>query len=130
MGSVLDKVNKFKATGPRSGGNGPRLRGIFHQWKDGDNIIRLVGEFLEVRTHFVAPVVSRGERGLCMPSAFTGEGKLPQVLNCLDWDPKTEQEKAEKTCPICKFDVLDEKGGAQLRVGGDSGPCSCVDVDA
>jgi hypothetical protein len=103
--SVLDKVRKLKATRPKGGGGG-RLRGIFHQWKDGDNPIRLVGEFVEVRTHFVAPAPKRGERGLCIPTAFQGDNKLPQVVNCLNWDVATEEEKAEHTCPICKLHAI------------------------
>lgn len=102
--SVLDKVRKLKATRPQGGGS--RLRGIFHQWKDGDNPIRLVGEFIEVRTHFVAPAPKRGERGLCIPTAFQGDNKLPQVVNCLNWDVASEEEKAEHTCPICKLHAI------------------------
>jgi len=98
--STFDKVKKFAASRPRSGGGGSS-RGVFHSFEAGDNPIRLVGEFIEVKTHFIAPVKSRGERGLCIPDAFEGDGKLPMVVNCPDWDIENEKPKANKTCPIC-----------------------------
>jgi hypothetical protein len=81
------------------------MRGIFHQWKDGDNVIRLAGNFLEVRTHFIAPAKARNDRGLCRQDAFLkdGESSLPQVINCLDWDVEKEEPRAIKRCPICKL---------------------------
>ncbi len=81
---TFDKVKKFSASRPRYGG-GSSARGIFHTFKTGDNIVRLVGEFIEVKTHFIAPMKSRGDRGLCISDAFEGEDKLPQVCNCPDW---------------------------------------------
>jgi hypothetical protein len=97
---TFDKVKKFSASRPRYGG-GSSARGIFHTFKTGDNIVRLVGEFIEVKTHFIAPMKSRGDRGLCISDAFEGEDKLPQVCNCPDWDIENEKPRAVKTCPIC-----------------------------
>jgi len=105
MANVLDKVRKLKAKRPQ-GGNGGRMQGIFHQWKDADNIIRLAGEFLEVKTHFIAPAPKRKERGLCRGDAFQGDDKLPQVINCLNWDIEKEEERSTKTCPICKLNAI------------------------
>ena len=104
-GSVLEKVRKFKASRPVQGQN-RHMRGIFADWKEGDNIVRLAGEFLEVRTHFIAPAPKRNERGLCMPVAFQGDDKLPQVVNCWDWDVEREEMKSVKTCPICKLRAI------------------------
>ena len=104
MGNVLEKVRRLKARRPRQGGG--RMQGIFHQWKDSDNIIRLVGNFLEVKTHFIAPAPKRKERGLCRADAFQGDDKLPQVINCLNWDVKAEEAKSTKTCPICKLNAV------------------------
>ena len=101
----LDKIRRFKAQRPRGGG-GARLRGIFHTWKDGTNNIRLVGDFLEVRTHFIAPVPTRKERGLCQAEAFKGDDSIPKVINCPDWDIEKSEEKTSKTCPICKLNAL------------------------
>lgn len=100
--STLDKVRRLKERRPAQGGSS-RMKGIFHQWKDGDNTIRLAGNFVEVRTHFIAPAPKRSDRGLCRPDAFQGDNSIPQVINCLDWDIEKEEPKAVKTCPICKL---------------------------
>ena len=102
---VLEKVKKLKSSRAQQGGGG-RMQGIFHQWKDSDNIIRLVGEFLEVKTHFIAPAPKRKDRGLCRPDAFQGDDKLSPVINCLDWDVEKEETKSTKTCPICKINAV------------------------
>ena len=117
---LLDKINKLKTRRATSGGGGDfsKLRGLFHNWQDGDNIIRLVDEFLETHSHFIAPAKNRGDRGLCQEDAFKAEGsdRLQKVVNCLNWDLKTESElpKSEHTCPVCRLysiscQVLDEK---------------------
>ena len=105
--SVLDKLTRVIASRPQ-GGKGDRVKGIYHQWKDGSNFIRLAGEFLEVRTHFLAPVNTpkRKDRGLCPTSAFQGDDKLPQVINCPDWDVEKERPKKEKVCGICKLNKI------------------------
>lgn len=100
--NTLDKVRRLKERRPQAGGSG-RMRGIFHQWKDGDNTIRLAGSFLEVRTHFIAPAPKRSDRGLCRQDAFVGDNAIPQVINCLNWDAEKEEPRATKTCPICKL---------------------------
>jgi hypothetical protein len=105
---VLDKIKKFKNSRPTNEGGRSRMMGIFHDWQDGANHIRLIGEFLEVKTHFIAPAPKRNERGLCQQTAFSkdNDDRLPQVINCPDWDIENEQEKETKTCPICKLHRL------------------------
>ena len=104
--STLDKVRRLKASRPQNKGGGGRMRGIFHQWLDGDNIIRLAGQFLEVRTHFIAPAPKRNDRGLCRADAFKGDGAIPMVVNCPDWDAVKEEAKPIKTCPLCKLAAI------------------------
>jgi len=113
--SVLDRLAKVQAARPQGGG-GARMKGIYHTWKDGGNKIRLAGDFVEVRTHFIAPAPKRKDRGLCAQTAFQGDDKIPQVINCLNWDIALERPLKEKTCPICKLNavaraVLAEKPG-------------------
>jgi hypothetical protein len=102
--STLEKVRRLKARRPQNIGS--RMRGIFHQWHDADNVIRLAGQFVEVRTHFVAPAPKRQDRGLCRPDAFKGDNSIPQVVNCPDWDTAKEEAKPDKTCPLCKLAVI------------------------
>jgi len=101
---VLDKVRKFKNSRPNNDSR-TRTTGIFHDWKDGKNRIRLVGEFLETRTHFLAPAKARGDRGMCQAEAFdkNNENRLRVVVNCPDWDVEREEETEKKTCPVCKL---------------------------
>jgi hypothetical protein len=103
--SVLDRLAKQQASLPKRG-NFNKVKGIYLEWKEGANILRLVGDFIEVHTHFIAPAPKRKERGLCIPAAFEGEGKLPQVINCPDWDIVLERPKKEKTCPYCKLNAI------------------------
>ena len=101
MSGTIDKIRKLRASRP-SGNSGGKLKGIFHQWNDGDNILRLVGQFLETKTHFLAPAPKRGERGLCRADAFQGNEKMAQVVNCLNWDIVNEEER-KGGCPICRL---------------------------
>ena len=117
--SVLDRLTKAQASRPQ-GGTFSKVKGIFHNWKVGANRIRLVGDFTEVRTHFIAPSPKRKDRGLCMATAFQGDDKIPQVINCPNWDIALERPKKEKTCPICKLNavaraVLAEKPSAEEK---------------
>jgi hypothetical protein len=112
---VLDKVRKFKNSRPKGGNNNTRMVGIFHDWEQGSNHIRLVGEFIQVQTHFIAPAPKRSERGLCQEETFDrdNENAISKVVNCPDWDVENEQPHSKKTCPVCKLyrialDALDE----------------------
>jgi hypothetical protein len=105
MSSVLDKIRRMKEREPVRT-NFSSFRGIFHSWKDADNIVRLVGEMTEVHTHYVCPNPKRGERGLCQGKSFQGEGKIPATVNCLDWDIAKEEMKKDRTCPFCKLSAL------------------------
>lgn len=110
---LMEKIQKFSAENQRrkmsgNGDSGRRLRDIFHRFHDGDNIIRLVDEFVVVKTHFVMPDQKTGQRGLCVRDAFQSgaENRLPAVVNCADWDIENECETEEKTCLICKLNAI------------------------
>lgn len=105
MGKILDRLAKVQAARPQ-GGQFSKVKGIFHTWKEGPNIIRLAGDFVEVRTHYIAPSPKRKDRGLCIATAFQGDDKIPQVINCLNWDIGLERPKKVKTCPICKLNAV------------------------
>jgi hypothetical protein len=102
---LLEKIRKMKERTPERG-NFPSFKGVFHQWKESDNIIRLVGDFLEVKTHFVSPNPKRGERGLCQAKAFQGNNRIPQTVNCLDWDIEKEEARPKKVCPFCMLNNI------------------------
>ena len=109
MSSILDKIAKVQAARPASN-NGGKTTGVFYNFKEGKNRIRLVGEFVEVRTHFIAPNVKQKKRGVCMQTAFAKSkdetDTLTQVVNCQNWDLATERVKPVKTCPVCKLNAI------------------------
>jgi hypothetical protein len=113
--SLSEKMRKLRERRQKEGGNNNRsnLRDIFFDFEGGDNRIRLVGEFLEVKTHFIAPAPKRSDRGLCQAESFKGDNRIPMVINCPDWDPETEESRGTQNCPICKLNriskgILDE----------------------
>jgi hypothetical protein len=103
--AVLEKLRRFKASRPQ-GYSGGKTKGVFHTWKTGDNRTRLVGSFLEMRGHFIAPAPKRNDRGLCRADAFQGENSLQQTINCLDWDVTKEEVRKPFCCPICRLAEL------------------------
>ncbi len=104
MPSLLDKVKKLNNSLPVAGKpKGNFAQDIWHNFKDGDNNIRLVGEFIQVKQHYLAPNKSKGSRGLCIPDSFIGDGKLQYNINCADWDLDKESAKEDKTCVICRL---------------------------
>lgn len=117
----LEKMRRLRKRRDKEGGNKnnfSNLRDIYYDWEMGDNRIRLVGEFLEVRTHFIAPAPKRSDRGLCQPEAFKGDDRIPMVINCPDWDLEKEEHKGTSDCPICKLnkianDILEEGPDAE-----------------
>lgn len=106
----MDTYGRMKDAKPSSGYKTGKETGFFLNWKDGDNLVRLAGGYVEMRTHFVAPNVRQKLRGICKMEAFEkGDGSISQVINCLDWDIKTESATKVQTCPICKLYHLASK---------------------
>ena len=102
-----EKMAKFRKRNEKKGGknDGSRIKGIFHNWKEGENVLRFVGEFLEVKTHFIAPNQKMKAKGFCAMEKFQGENKLPQVINCANWDLETDEE-IDGGCVICKLNKI------------------------
>ena len=94
--SMLDKFgNRFA--------NNSSAKDVFYKFKPGVNRIRLVGDMVEARAHYLAGNAKRGNRGLCPQISFEGDDKIFTGMNCLDWDAATEAKKAVRTCPICQL---------------------------
>jgi len=109
MGNVAEKMRKLRERRAKESSgkqNFSNLRDIYYDFEMGDNRVRLCGEFLEVRTHFIAPAPKRSDRGLCNSEAFKGDNRIPMVINCPDWDIENEVEKGTTDCPICKLNKI------------------------
>jgi hypothetical protein len=108
---IKEKMRAVRARQDKAGGGNRKFtnfRDIFFDWQEGDNIVRFIGDFLEVKTHFIAPAPKRGDRGLCNADAFKGDynEKLQMVINCPDWDVEKEEDKGTHDCPICKLNKM------------------------
>jgi hypothetical protein len=99
---TLAKIRKLRES--NRSGNGSRKRGVFMTFEMGENIIRLVGEPIEMKNHYLGEnkMAEHDKRGLITKDA---EG-IPILINCLDWDINIEEPKDEKRCPICKLNEL------------------------
>jgi len=119
--SVLDKIKKLKESQKASGGNFGTTKGIFHQLKEGDSVIRLIGEPFKVVTHFIAPSKQgkKTSRGACKPDAFNGDDRLKSTINCPDWDMDKEEFRKDRQCPICKLQDLAYAGLREKPTGED-----------
>lgn len=92
----------------------------YYKFKVGVNRIRVVGEMLEVRSHYLPGNAKRGIRGLCPQMAFEGDDKIMQMINCADWDVATETRKNTRTCPICQLHTLASKAVSSGRLNNES----------
>ena len=108
----MKELEKRMASGKR---NFKRQKNIFYRFKDGENIIRLVGLFKKTKTHFIAPPKKNKDGGVCTPDAFEGDERLSYVINCPDWDIENEKDFIEKKCPICKMHYATKR---ELRDAG------------
>lgn len=76
---------------------------VFYKFKTGVNHIRLVGDMIECRSHYLAGNQKRGNRGLCPQMVFEGDDKIPVFASCNDWDVAAERRKPTRECPICQL---------------------------
>lgn len=87
--NINEHVNRIKAAQAKresknSGGN------IFHQWKSGDQIIRLSGDFITTKTYWLSKS-NFNSLDLFDESAFEGEDRIPKIINCANWNIETEK---------------------------------------
>jgi len=119
VSNVLDKIRKVEEElkESESKNSRKRMKGIYFSFKEGSNIVRLVDNFLQVRTHYIAPNPKQKDKGFCGADAFSGTGDeyLPYMINCTNWDVEKEEWNEDRTCPICK---IRENAFAQIRAGG------------
>ena len=96
---------------------------IWFDWGDSEErIVRLVGDYKEVRTHWIGE--SKYGQGqdiaILNASAFKGDNKIPMNVGCGNWDIDTESEDpVGDNCPICRLgrnaDSILSKHGKELN---------------
>ena len=79
---------------------------MFHSWKPGANNIRLVGRFIEVRTHYLGQ--ENQKVALCKKDAFdkANPRHIPMIVNCPNWNKETNEFVKDGKCPICALNKL------------------------
>lgn len=80
---------------------------IWFDWGSSDeHIIRLVGDFKEMRSHWIgeSKFQKTDDIAILRPSAFKGDSKLPMNVACGNWDADTESaDPVGDNCPICRL---------------------------
>ena len=88
-------------------------KNIWHNWKDGDQVVRFVGDVVITKTYWIAKS-NFNKLALFPDSAFEGEGALPKTINCANWNIETE--KFEDKGDI--LSLLNKIAREVLKVGG------------
>ena len=93
---------------------------IWFDWGDKEeHVIRLVGDFKWIRSHWIGESQYGKDIALLNAKAFKGEGKIPMNVACGNWDPETESEDPNGDCPICRLaknaDMLLAKNGKDME---------------
>ena len=102
--NIMDRLSKIEEREEQQARKresfGERVKGRWMNWEWGDNQIRLVDGWIEIRQCYIAPSQAMGTKGLCSQDAFSGQNALPYFVNCSDWDIEKESWKNVSQCPI------------------------------
>ena len=84
-----------------------------------EHVVRIVGDFISIRNHWIGESKFGQDVALLNSSAFKGENKLPMTVACGNWDVETESEDPDgDACPICRLgrnaDAILKKHGKEL----------------
>jgi len=104
MATLLEKITQRSENEQKRSNGYVKTSSTKMRWKDGKNVIRFVGNYVEVHTHNISPN-NFGSIGVAEEAYFKikGDGRLPFEVACTDWDLKNEKYHKEHTCPFCKL---------------------------
>lgn len=119
MSYLSDMKAKYSNQNSNSS-NGSSKMVAFYNWKDGDNIVRLVGKPIMTRTYYL-PNSSFNKVDIFKKDAFDKQGNkefaLPKVINSPNWDIENE-------CFVDNGDVLlslNKIANEMVKVGTENG---------
>ena len=100
--------DRIKAQLTRGKNQGGKQLGVFFKVADGDNRIRLVGDFVEVQQHFLSGSSIYKKRGVCPKEAFdvNNPAKIPTIIHCPDWNVEKQEWRKDRSCPLCAINRL------------------------
>ncbi|MBR4315983.1 MAG: hypothetical protein IKP65_03310 [Alphaproteobacteria bacterium] len=94
---------------------------IFFDWGNSEeHVVRLVGDFKWIRSHWIGENQFGTDITILNPSAFKGENKIPMNVACGNWDVETESEDPDgDNCPVCRLgknaDQMLSKYGKEMQ---------------
>lgn len=107
-----------QANNGSSNGNFPKENIWFDWGSKEEHVVRLVGDFKWIRSHWIGESSFGKDIAILNPRAFKGESKLPLSVACSNWDASTESEDPNGDCPICRLgrnaDALLAKEGKNM----------------
>ncbi len=85
-----------------------------------EHVIRIVDDFVSVRSHWIGESKFGNDVPLLKASAFKGDNKIPMTVACGNWDVVTETEDPDgDACPVCRLgrnaDLMLKKYGKELE---------------
>ena len=93
---------------------------IWFDWgKKEEHVVRIVGDFISVHSHWIGESKFGNDVPILNPSAFKGDNKIPMTVACGNWDVSTETEDPDgDACPVCRLgrnaDAMLKKYGKDL----------------
>lgn len=104
MSKLIEKINNRKLNEQKKTSGYIKTSSLRMKFKDGRNVVRFAGNYVEVHTHSLNPNTF-GSIGVADEAFFKVKGadRLPFEVACTDWNLKTESYQKERTCPFCKL---------------------------
>lgn len=90
----------------KNNGGGGGYTKVFHNWKPGANTTRLVGDFIQVKTHYIAPEKLKIPLIKSNACSSDNKDKLPKVVNCPNWDSERGEFIKNGKCPLCALNRI------------------------
>jgi len=96
-------IKRIEESNARSSGGNFAKENIWFDWGNSDeHVIRLVGDWREVHSHWIGASKFGKDVAILKPTAFVGDSKLPMSVSCDNWDASTETEETD-ACPVCRL---------------------------
>ena len=112
--NTLEKIRMLKKRSEQQ--RGGTTQGLFLKFKKNHNIIRLVGEPLETKSHYLG--VNKKFKNDKRAVLKDGTEGISTVVNCANWDINKEEETGEKKCIICKLNEMAHENLNQMTSDG------------
>lgn len=118
LASHGQKALKEANSNNNSSGNFPKENIWFDWGNKEEHVVRLVGDFTWIRSHWIGESAFGKDIAILNASAFKGENKIPMNVACGNWEVESESEDPNGDCPICRLaknaDAILSKNGKDM----------------